>query len=172
MQTVGGTIDASETMLPTFLTHYYHDAPFQSITDLPTGEMVRVMWRGSVVFVVRRGEDMLKRLPEMRDQLRDPDSLVEEQQPAYAANETRSVKPEILVVIGACTHLGCAPLPEFEVGPSPDWHGGFFCPCHGSKFDLAGRVFKGVPAPTNLVVPPYRFVRGDLIMIGVDSGEA
>ena len=140
--------------------------------SLEAGEMIRVMWRGSVVFIVRRDEDMLNRLPEMRDQLRDPDSLVEDQQPAYAANETRSVKPEILVVVGACTHLGCAPLPEFEVGPDPDWHGGFFCPCHGSKFDLAGRVFKGVPAPTNLVVPPYRFLRDDLIMIGVDAGAA
>ena len=90
----------------------------------------------------------------------------------YAANETRSVRPEYLVVEGSCTHLGCAPLEDFEVRPSENWGGGFFCPCHGSKFDLAGRVFKGVPAPTNLRVPPYRFVTDDLILVGQDTGAA
>ena len=143
------------------------------IGSLDPGEMVRVMWRGRVVFILRRDAAMLERLSENRDLLADPDSIVETQQPAYAANETRSVRAEFLVVEGACTHLGCAPLPEFEVGPNALLeHGGFFCPCHGSKFDLAGRVYKGVPAPTNLRVPPYRFVRDDLIMIGVDSGAA
>jgi len=143
------------------------------IGSLDPGEMVRVMWRGRVVFVLRRDTDMLERLAQNRDLLADPDSMVETQQPAYAANDTRSVKAEFLVVEGACTHLGCAPLPEFEVGPDALMeYGGFFCPCHGSKFDLAGRVYKGVPAPTNLRVPPYRFVRDDLIMIGVDSGVA
>jgi len=143
------------------------------IGSLEPGEMIRVMWRGRVVFVVRRDEGMLSRLQETRDLLRDPDSEVVEQQPAYAVNETRSVRPDFLVIVGACTHLGCAPLPEFEVGPDKlIQNGGFFCPCHGSKFDLAGRVYKGVPAPTNLVVPPHRFVRDDLIMIGVDSGAA
>ncbi len=141
------------------------------VGSLDPGEMIRVMWRGRVVFVVRRTDDMLKRLPESRDLLRDPDSEIVEQQPTYAVNEWRSVKPEYLVVVGACTHLGCAPLPEFEVGPNSQVpNGGFFCPCHGSKFDLAGRVYKGVPAPTNLVIPPYRFVRDDLIIIGADSG--
>jgi len=142
------------------------------LRSLELGEMIRVMWRGKVVFVVRRDEAMLQRLPESREFLRDPDSAVVEQQPAYAVNEARSVKPEFLVVIGACTHLGCVPLKEFEVGPAADWFGGFFCPCHGSRFDLAGRVYKHVPAPTNLVIPPYRFVRDDLILIGVDSGAA
>jgi ubiquinol-cytochrome c reductase iron-sulfur subunit len=143
------------------------------IGSLDPGEMVRVMWRGRVVFVLRRDTGMLERLAQNRDLLADPDSMVETQQPAYAANDTRSVKAEFLVVEGACTHLGCAPLPEFEVGPDALMeYGGFFCPCHGSKFDLAGRVYKGVPAPTNLRVPPYRFVRDDLIMIGVDSGAA
>jgi len=141
------------------------------IGSLDPGEMIRVMWRGRVVFIVRRDESMLQRLPLTRDLLEDPDSEVAEQQPAYAANETRSVKPEYLVVEGSCTHLGCAPLPEFEVGPDSLLEfGGFFCPCHGSKFDFAGRVYKGVPAPTNLRVPPHRFVRDDLIMIGIDSG--
>jgi len=142
------------------------------IGSLEPGEMIRVLWRGRLVFILRRDEGMLAHLRESLDNLRDPDSEVAEQQPDYAANETRSVKPEYLVVEGSCTHLGCAPLEDFEVRPSENWGGGFFCPCHGSKFDLAGRVFKGVPAPTNLRVPPYRFVRDDLILIGQDTGAA
>jgi ubiquinol-cytochrome c reductase iron-sulfur subunit len=140
--------------------------------SLKPGEMIRVLWRGRLVFVLRRTEDMLARLTGHDGDLRDPESKVVEQQPDYAANQTRSVKPEYLVVEGSCTHLGCAPLEDFEVRPAEGWAGGFFCPCHGSKFDLAGRVFKGVPAPSNLRVPPYRFVRDDLIMIGQDTGAA
>ncbi len=139
---------------------------------LEPGEMVRVMWRGRVVFVLRRDPNMLSRLREVTDLLRDPDSENEEQQPGFAVNEHRSIKPEFLVVVGSCTHLGCAPIAQFQVGPADDWFGGFFCPCHGSRFDLAGRVYKGVPAPTNLRVPPYRFIREDVIMIGADSGAA
>jgi len=139
---------------------------------LKPGEMVRVIWRGKLVFVLRRSEDMLDRLGNHDDSLRDPNSEVATQQPTYAANATRSIKPEYLVVEGTCTHLGCAPLQDFDVRPAEHWDGGFFCPCHGSKFDLAGRVFKGVPAPTNLRVPPYRFVRDDLILIGQDTGAA
>ncbi len=140
--------------------------------SMQPGEMVRVIWRGKLIFVLRRTEAMLERLAGHADDLRDPDSEVAEQQPEYAANATRSVKPEYLVVEGSCTHLGCAPLEDFEVRPAENWGGGFFCPCHGSKFDLAGRVYKGVPAPTNLRVPPHRFVRDDLILIGQDSGAA
>ncbi len=136
------------------------------------GEKVRVLWRGRLVFVLRRSDEMLARLPENLDQLDDPNSEVVEQQPDYSANATRSVKPEYLVVEGSCTHLGCAPLEDFEVRPAENWGGGFFCPCHGSKFDLAGRVDKGFPAPTNLRVPPHRFVRDDLILIGQDTGAA
>lgn len=143
-----------------------------NVAAMQPGEMVRVLWRGRLVFVLRRTDDMLARLPEGVDQLRDPNSEVAEQQPNYAANGTRSVRPEYLVVEGSCTHLGCAPLEDFEVRPSENWGGGFFCPCHGSKFDLAGRVFKGVPAPTNLRVPPYRFVTDDLILVGQDTGAA
>ncbi len=143
-----------------------------SIGSLEPGEMVRVLWRGRLVFILRRTEEMLGRLPENLDRLEDPDSLVIEQQPDYAANPTRSVKREYLVVEGSCTHLGCAPLEDFDLRPSENWLGGFFCPCHGSKFDLAGRVYKGVPAPTNLRVPPHRFVRDDLILIGQDTGAA
>ncbi len=143
-----------------------------AVGAMQPGEMVRVIWRGKVVYVLRRSEEMLADLAANVGNLADPDSEVAEQQPDYAANETRSLRPEFLVVEGVCTHLGCAPLEDFEVRPSEDWKGGFFCPCHGSKFDLAGRVWQGVPAPTNLVVPPHRFVRDDLIMIGQDSGEA
>ena len=143
-----------------------------AIGSMQPGEMVRVLWRGKLIFVLRRSQAMLDRLSENLDQLDDPDSEVAEQQPDYTANETRSVKPEYLVVEGSCTHLGCAPLEDFDLRPSENWNGGFFCPCHGSKFDLAGRVYKGVPAPTNLRIPPYRFVRDDLILIGQDTGAA
>ncbi|NQV87888.1 MAG: ubiquinol-cytochrome c reductase iron-sulfur subunit [Woeseiaceae bacterium] len=142
------------------------------IGSLQPGEMLRVIWRGRLVFVLRRTKEMLSRLDENLDRLRDPNSEEVEQQPEYAANGTRSVRPEYLVVEGSCTHLGCAPLQDFDVRPVEGWGGGFFCPCHGSKFDLAGRVLKGVPAPTNLRVPPYRFVRDDLILIGQDTGAA
>ena len=143
-----------------------------AIGSMQPGEMLRVMWRGKLVFVLRRTDEMISRLSAELDQLRDPNSEIVEQQPDYAANDTRSVKPEFLVVVGSCTHLGCAPIEDFEVRPSDNWSGGFFCPCHGSKFDLAGRVFKGVPAPLNLRVPPHRFVRDDLILIGLDAGAA
>ena len=142
------------------------------IGTMEAGEMLRVLWRGKLVFVLKRSEEMLARLPNNIDNLRDPNSEIIEQQPEYAANSTRSVKPEFLIVEGSCTHLGCAPIEDFEVRPAEDWNGGFFCPCHGSKFDMAGRVFQGVPAPTNLRVPPHRFVRDDLVLIGQDSGAA
>ena len=142
------------------------------IGAMQPGEMLRVIWRGKVVFVLRRSEEMLARLPENVPNLRDPDSAEADQQPEYAVNDTRSVRAEYLVIEGVCTHLGCAPITDFPVRPAEDWYGGFFCPCHGSKFDLAGRVFAGVPAQTNLKVPPYRFVRDDLIIIGQDTGAA
>lgn len=140
------------------------------IGRMKPGELVRVLWRGKLVFVLRRDKAMLAKLADNDGKLRDPNSEVATQQPPYAANATRSVRPEYLVVEGACTHLGCAPIEDFEVRPVDGWNGGFFCPCHGSKFDLAGRVFTGVPAPTNLRIPPYRFVRDDLILIGQDTG--
>ncbi len=147
-------------------------APVEVPLDtLEPGEMVRVIWRGKLVFVLRRDPEMLNRLSDATDFLRDPDSA-ESDQPEYAVNEHRSIRPEYLVVEGSCTHLGCAPLAEFDVRARDNWFGGFFCPCHGSRFDLAGRVYSGVPAPTNLRVPPYRFTRDDLIMIGSDSGAA
>ena len=143
------------------------------VGSLETGEMVRVLWRGKLVFVLKRDETMVERLPNNDPELRDPDSTeFPDNQPAYAANGTRSIRPDFLVIEGSCTHLGCAPIEDFEVRPTENRNGGFFCPCHGSKFDLAGRVYQGVPAPSNLRVPPYRFVRDDLILIGQDSGAA
>ena len=138
--------------------------------SLEPGEMMRVMWRGRLVFILRRSDEMIERLSLVTEFLDDPDSAVEAQQPEYAVNQYRSRKPEFLVVEGSCTHLGCAPLEQFQVGPDDDWFGGFFCPCHGSKFDLSGRVYKGVPAPSNLRVPPHRFIQDDVVMIGAETG--
>jgi ubiquinol-cytochrome c reductase iron-sulfur subunit len=146
------------------------------ISKLESGQMLTVEWRGKPVWIVRRTKEMLATLPALNPQLADPESKVADQQPPYATNETRSRKPELLVLVGICTHLGCSPSKKFQVGPaegmSDEWTGGFFCPCHGSKFDLAGRVFKGVPAPTNLVVPPHSFLSDTRILIGEDKKGA
>lgn len=142
------------------------------ISKLKVGQMLREEWRGNPVWVVRRSEEMIDSLDAVEDELVDPQSDVATQQPAYVDGEFRSVTPEILVVVGICTHLGCAPVQNFAIGTESglgeDWRGGFYCPCHGSKFDLAGRVYKGVPAPTNLVVPPHRFEGESTIVVGED----
>ncbi len=141
------------------------------ISSLKPGERMVEKWRGKPVWILRRSEKSVADLSGMTDILRDPDSEVE-QQPEYAKNGHRSVNPEYLVVIGLCTHLGCSPnyLARNDTHDfGADWKGGFFCPCHGSKFDLAGRVFKGVPAPANLVVPRYQFISKSKILIGDDS---
>ena len=135
------------------------------------GEIRTVEWRGKPVFVLRRSRDMLDSLAQHDDLLADPPSR-RSLQPAYARNSTRSSKPEIAVLEAVCTHLGC--IPSFRPTPgAPDigatWPGGFYCPCHGSKFDFAGRVFKNVPAPTNLSVPPYQFASDSMLLIGVDA---
>jgi len=143
------------------------------ISGLKPGEMQVEKWRGKPVWILRRSEASVGDLSGMTEILRDPDSEVD-QQPEYAKNGYRSVKPEYLVVIGLCTHLGCSPkyrTKNDDDGLGGDWKGGFFCPCHGSKFDLAGRVFKGVPAPANLVVPKYQFISETKILIGDDSGR-
>ncbi len=147
------------------------------ISKLEAGQQIAVGWRGKPVWVLRRTPRMLKDLQsaEIREQLRDPDSKVTSQQPVYAQNEFRSIKPEYLVVIGICTHLGCVPTFRPDVAPAdlgPQWRGGYFCPCHGSRFDLAGRVYKGVPAPTNLVIPPYRFASDVEVIVGEDGVPA
>ena len=150
-------------------------APVQvDFSKLEPGQQIAVNWRGKPVWVLRRTPGMLEdlRSTAMLERLRDPDSKVDTQQPVYAQNEFRSVESEYLIVIGICTHLGCVPTFRPEVAPAdlgPDWSGGYFCPCHGSKFDLAGRVYKGVPAPTNLVVPPYRFLSDSQILVGEDA---
>jgi ubiquinol-cytochrome c reductase iron-sulfur subunit len=142
------------------------------ISKIEDGALIRVIWRGKPVSILRRSTAMLERLDNSDAELRDPASEVTDQQPEYARNPLRSIKPEFLVVISSCTHLGCIPVSRFEVAPAdlgPDWVGGFFCPCHGSKFDLAGRVYAGVPAPTNLEVPPYQYVDQSTLLIGVDT---
>jgi ubiquinol-cytochrome c reductase iron-sulfur subunit len=142
------------------------------ISKLDEGAMVRVVWRGQPVWVLRRSKAMLERLAGEKAALKDADSAASIQ-PEYARNATRAIRPEYLVVISTCTHLGCVPLERFEVAPAdlgPDWVGGFFCPCHGSKFDLAARVMDGSPAPTNLSIPPHRFVGNELIIVGEDAG--
>lgn len=139
------------------------------LSKMEPGQQVIVEWRGKPVWIIRRTPEMLSSLKNETQLLRDPDSLVD-QQPGYAKNNYRSIRPEYLVLIGLCTHLGCSPKYKpamHELGP--DWPGGFLCPCHGSTFDLAGRVFKDVPAPINLAVPPYRFVNDTLIIIGEDE---
>ena len=143
------------------------------VGKLEPGAMLKIEWRGKPVYVLRRTPEMVKSLESATPLLADPDSA-SSVQPDYAKNTARALKPEYLVVLGVCTHLGCSPLPKFEtpnVTIAPDWPGGFFCPCHGSKFDLSGRVFKGVPAPTNLPIPPYQFVNAARIMIGSDAAH-
>lgn len=136
------------------------------ISTIAEGEQKTVIWRGKPVWIIRRTQEALASLSLTEKSLSDPGSKIG-QQPEYAQNIHRSLKPEILVLIGICTHLGCAPTYRPDKGGiDSDWQGGFFCSCHGSKFDLAGRVFKGVPAPTNLEVPPYHFVSDNKIIIG------
>ena len=150
-------------------------APVEAdISKLASGQMLTVEWRGKPVWIVRRSETALEQLKNSQAPLADPDSA-EEQQPGYAQNAVRSIKEEYLVVIGICTHLGCSPTYRPELAApdlGSDWAGGFFCPCHGSKFDLAGRVYAGVPAPTNLEIPPYQYVEDTRIIVGVDEGAA
>jgi len=144
------------------------------IGRLEPGELLGPMpaWRGQPIFVMRRDEATLASLSENTGHLADPDSRKVDQQPSYAQNEFRSRKPELMVVVGICTHLGCSPQLFAEVQPQdfvPQWKGGFFCPCHGCMFDLAGRVYRGVPAPDNLKVPPHYFVDDNVIVIGLDA---
>jgi ubiquinol-cytochrome c reductase iron-sulfur subunit len=142
------------------------------ISKLEPGQMSVPEWRGQPVYVVNRTDAQLAELPKLNGRLKDPESKNTEQQPPYIKGIDRSIKPNLLVIVGICTHLGCAPKYVPEVGPASgagdDWVGGFFCPCHGSKFDLAGRVFEGVPASANLRVPPYSFESDNVIVIGVD----
>jgi len=145
-----------------------------NLASLQSGQMVTLEWRGKPVYVVRRTPEILAGIDKVDDLVRDPNSE-EPQQPDYITSKYRSIKDEFLVLLGVCTHLGCAPMFRPDVGAADlggkNWQGGFFCPCHGSKFDLAGRVYKGVPAPINLEVPPYMFDGDALITVGVDPEQ-
>ena len=144
------------------------------LSNLEVGSIIKVIYRGTPYYVVHRSEDMIERLKSSENDLRDPDSDLSVQ-PNFAKNEFRSMKPKYLVVEGVCTHLGCAPIEKFSIAPAdmgPDWNGGFYCPCHGSKFDLSGRVYSGVPAPSNLRVPPHRFENDSILVVGENPGEA
>ena len=142
-------------------------APVEAdISKLQPGQLIIVKWRGKPVWVVRRDEQALATLEQVEDELRDAESA-QSIQPEYAKNRYRSRRPEVLVMEGICTHLGCSPTFRPEV--TSDWQGGFFCPCHGSRFDFAGRVYSGVPAPTNLTVPPHYYVDENVLLIGEDG---
>ncbi|PKF51425.1 ubiquinol-cytochrome c reductase iron-sulfur subunit [Enterovibrio nigricans] len=143
------------------------------ISKIEEGQLVRVIWQGKPVWIVRRGQESLAQLDEIADKLRDPESI-EPQQPEYIKNTYRSIKPELFVAVGLCTHLGCSPtyLPDSFGEQVEGVTSGFFCPCHGSKFDMAGRVFQSVPAPLNLVVPPYTYLNDNRILVGADEGTA
>jgi len=146
-------------------------APVEAdIGNLAPGEMTRVEWRGKPVWIVRRTPEMLETVKQSESKVADPRSeRNKELTPEYARNEFRSIKPEYLVVVGICTHLGCSPVDKFKAQPeafASDWKGGFYCPCHGSLFDLAGRVYKNKPAPDNLEVPPHKYLSETRLLIG------
>ncbi len=151
-------------------------APIEvDISKLDIGQLVTVEWRGKPVWIFRRSAESINSLASLNDKLRDPDSTNSDQQPDYAQNASRAIREDVMVLIGICTHLGCSPTWRPDIAPEDlgvDWKGGFFCPCHGSRFDLAGRVFQGVPAPINLEVPPYRFQSDYLVVIGEDTQES
>ena len=153
-------------------------APVEAdVGQLAPGEMTRVEWQGKPVWIVRRTKEMLDSVKQSDGKVADPQSKRNpgELTPEYARNEFRSIKPEYLVVVGICTHLGCSPVDKFKAQPEafePDWKGGFYCPCHGSLFDLAGRVYKNKPAPDNLTVPPHMYLSDSRILIGEDKKGA
>ena len=144
------------------------------ISALAEGQRMVDEWRGQPIWIVKRSKQMLDVLPTLDPRLADPQSTTD-QQPAYAKNELRSIKPEVSILVGLCTHLGCSPEMKAEIKPEPfdpEWKGGYFCPCHKSRFDMAGRVFSGVPAPINLLVPPHHYDGDNTIVIGVDPSNA
>ncbi len=145
------------------------------IGKVEPGMMITVEWRGRPVWIIHRTKEMLDALPKMDERVADPKSD-QPLQPEYAKNESRALKPEYLIVVGICSHLGCSPTEKLKAGADSglgdDWLGGFLCPCHGSKFDLAGRVFKGMPAPVNLTIPPYKYLTDTRLLIGEDSKGA
>jgi ubiquinol-cytochrome c reductase iron-sulfur subunit len=145
------------------------------ISKLEQGQMMIVEWRGKPVWIVRRGEEALANLEKLTERLADPDSAVPQQPDYIPKTAARALRPEIAVMVGICTHLGCSPTYRPEIAPNDlgeNWLGGYFCPCHGSRFDLSGRVYKSVPAPTNLVIPPHAYEDDNTLIIGVDPETA
>ena len=172
---VGVTIPFLSTLAPSERAKAAGAPVDVDISKLEKGQLVRVLWRKKPVWIFRRSTEDLLHLASLNNQLSDPNSTVNSQQENYTKNASRSIKPEIAVIIGICTHLGCSPTYRPEIAPADlgaSWKGGFYCPCHGSRFDLAGRVFKGTPAPTNLVIPPYHYSSNTLIRLGVNPQEA
>jgi ubiquinol-cytochrome c reductase iron-sulfur subunit len=147
-------------------------APVEAdVSKLEPGQMIAVEWRGKPVWLLSRTPEMLKSLPKLDGDLADPKSDMD-QQPAYCKNEYRSIKPGLLVVVGICTHLGCSPTYRPDIAPAdlgPQWQGGFFCPCHGSKYDLAARVYRSMPAPKNMEIPPHKYLSDTHLLIGEDK---
>ncbi len=169
---LGGSVPFIASMAPSARARAAGAPVEVDLENLEPGMMVTVEWRGKPVWVLHRTEEMVQSLSEIVDKVQDPSSSAP-MQPEYAGNDYRSIKPEYLVLVGICTHLGCSPTQKLMVGPESglgdDWRGGFFCPCHGSKFDLAGRVYKGVPAPVNLEVPPHMYTADNAIIIGEEK---
>ncbi len=170
----GATYPILSSMAPSARARAAGASVEADVSKLGPGQLVTVEWRGKPVWIIRRTPDMLSSLSRVVTELRDPGSR-SSQQPSYALNSHRSIKPEVFIAIGLCTHLGCVPNYRPELAPADlgdSWQGGMFCPCHGSKFDLAGRVHKGVPAPTNLVIPAHRYVDRNQLVIGEDASAA
>ena len=168
---VGAAVPFVASMLPSERAKAAGAPVEVDVSRLAPGELSVIEWRGKPVWVIRRTNEMLASLKTVTNRLADPGSRASEQ-PEYAKNEHRSAKPEIMVMEGVCTHLGCSPQlkpAEAKGEMGADWTGGFYCPCHGSKFDLAGRVFRGAPAPTNLAIPPYTFLSDSRLLIGEDK---
>ncbi|HTH95013.1 MAG TPA: ubiquinol-cytochrome c reductase iron-sulfur subunit [Rhodocyclaceae bacterium] len=175
---VGGVMVATpfvKSMLPSERAKAAGAPVEVDVSKLGPGEMMTVEWRGKPVWIVNRTQDMLASLPKADSLVSDPNSE-KPMQPAYCQNETRSIKPNLFVAVGICTHLGCSPTQKFiagaDSGVTPDWLGGFLCPCHGSTFDLAGRVYKNKPAPDNLEVPPHTYLSDTMLRIGEDTKGA
>lgn len=176
--TVGG-LGLAATSIP-FISYWLPSADVEAagapievdISSLKPEQQLTVVWRGKPIWIIRRTQQMLDNLPKLDAKLRDPNSE-EDQQPPYATNIARAIKPEFFVAIGICTHLGCIPTYRPDIGSiSPDWLGGFYCPCHGSLYDLAGRVYKNVPAPKNLEIPPYGYISDSRIIVGEHQAPA
>ncbi len=169
---VGAAIPLIGSMMPSARA-LAAGAPVEvDLSKIEPGMLLTVEWRGKPVWIVNRTPDMLGMLGKHDDKLTDAGSETTSQQPEYCKNPTRSIKPQYLVAVGICTHLGCSPTYRKEVAPAdlgPEWPGGFFCPCHGSRFDLAARVFSGSPAPTNLVIPPHKYMSDAKLLIGEDQ---